>query len=135
MRHAAGDPKNSMRPPVLAAKGTTVSASTRGGRFGIGWGNYNATCLDPTDPTTLWTSQEYATGGVPDRFTTCWVAFKLVNSSGHGKPITGRQRHPQLDADAHRQRPLIQRLWSNGTHDLDATWGSYPMLPKFRSAR
>jgi hypothetical protein len=78
MMHAAGDPKNSMRPPVLAAKGTTVFASTRAGRFGIGWGNYNATCLDPTDPTTIWTSQEYATSGIPDRFTTCWVAFKLA---------------------------------------------------------
>jgi hypothetical protein len=43
--------------------------------------------VDPTDPTTLWTSQEYAASGVLDRFTTCWIAFKLTNASGHGKPI------------------------------------------------
>jgi hypothetical protein len=84
MMHAAGDPKNRMRPPVLAAKGTTIYTSTRAGKYGIGWGNYNATCRDPTDPTTLWTSQEYAISAVPDRFTTCWVAFKLANSAGRG---------------------------------------------------
>jgi hypothetical protein len=77
MMRAVSDPKNSMRPPVLAASGTAVFVSTRAGRFGIGWGNYNATCLDPTDPTTVWTSQEYSTSGVPDKFSTCWVAFKL----------------------------------------------------------
>jgi hypothetical protein len=87
MMHAAGDPKSSMRPPVLAAKGTAVHASTRGGRFGIGWGNYNATCVDPTEPTTIWTSQEYATSDVPDRYTTCWVAFTRANSSAHGMTL------------------------------------------------
>jgi hypothetical protein len=63
MMRAAGDSKNTMRPPVLAARGTTVFASSRQGRFGIQWGNYNSTCLDPTDPTRIWTYQEYGTGG------------------------------------------------------------------------
>ena len=56
---------------------TETRNQSRAGPYGIQWGNYNATCLDPTDRTTIWTSQEYATSSVPDRFTTCWVAFKL----------------------------------------------------------
>ena len=77
MMRAAGDPKSTMRPPVLAARGTTVFASSRGGRYGIQWGNYNATCLDPSDPTRVWTYQELATSAEVDRWTTCWVAFAL----------------------------------------------------------
>jgi hypothetical protein len=77
MMRAAGDPRNTMRPPVLAARGTTVFASSRKGPYGIQWGNYNATCLDPSDPTRIWTCQEYAAGAEVDRWTTCWVAFAL----------------------------------------------------------
>ncbi len=77
MMHAAGDPKNSMRPAVLAAKGTTVFSGSLPGKFGIPWGNYTATCVDPSDPTILWTTQQYAASSVPGQYTTCWVAFKL----------------------------------------------------------
>ena len=77
MMHAAGDPRNTMRPPVLAARGTTVFSSDRPGRFGLPWGNDNSTCVDPSDPTVLWTYQEYATGAVPSRYTTCWAASRL----------------------------------------------------------
>jgi hypothetical protein len=77
MMRAAGDPKNMMRPPVLAARGTAVFSSSREGRYGIQWGNYNATCVDPSDPTRIWTYQEYATNTEVDRWTTCWVAFSL----------------------------------------------------------
>jgi hypothetical protein len=77
MMHAAGDPKNSMRRPVLAARGTTVFSSMRPSKYGLAWGNYNSTCVDPSDPTTLWTYQEYATSHAPSRYTTCWAAFKL----------------------------------------------------------
>jgi len=42
----------------------------------LGWGNYNATCLDPQDPTIFWTYQEYATSGEPSKYTTCWAAFQ-----------------------------------------------------------
>lgn len=76
MMHAAGDPKNTMRPPLLAAKGTTVFSSNRLGRYGLPWGNYNSTCVDPSDPTILWTYQEYATSNVPSQYATCWVSFK-----------------------------------------------------------
>ncbi|HLJ57386.1 MAG TPA: hypothetical protein VKT77_20275 [Chthonomonadaceae bacterium] len=77
MVHAASDPKGAMRPPVLAARGTTVFTSTRAGKYGIGWGNYNSTCVDPTDPTLFWTHQEYAADPAPDHYATCWTAFKL----------------------------------------------------------
>jgi hypothetical protein len=78
MMHAGGDAKNTMRPPVLAAKGTTVFSSSRPSKYGMAWGNYNTTCVAPSDPTILWTYQEYATSDVPSRYTTCWAAFKLV---------------------------------------------------------
>jgi hypothetical protein len=66
-----------MRPPVLAAKGTTVFSSNLPSKFGLAWGNYNTTCIDPTDPTVFWTHQEYATSKVPSQYTTAWVSFKV----------------------------------------------------------
>jgi hypothetical protein len=77
MVHAKDDPKNTMRPAVLAAKGTTNFTSSRPTKYGLGWGNYNSTCLDPSDPTVFWTYQEYATSSEPSQYTTCWVAFRL----------------------------------------------------------
>jgi hypothetical protein len=71
------DPPNTMRRPVVAAKGTTVFSSNRPSPYGLAWGNYNATCVDPSDPTLFWTYQEYATSNVPSQYTTCWAAFKL----------------------------------------------------------
>ena len=66
-----------MRQPVLVAKGTTVFSSDRASKYGLAWGNYNSTCVDPSDPTILWTYQEYATSHVPSQYTTRWVAFRL----------------------------------------------------------
>jgi hypothetical protein len=76
MMHAAKDPPNTMRPAVLAAKGTTVFSSNRPSKYGLAWGNYSSTCVDPSDPTVLWTCQQYATSSAPGQWTTCWVAFK-----------------------------------------------------------
>jgi hypothetical protein len=77
MMHGASDARNTMRPPVVAAKGTTIFTSSRPSKYGLAWGNYNSTCLDPTDAMVFWTYQEYATSDVPSRYTTCWAAFKL----------------------------------------------------------
>ncbi len=77
MMHAASDPKNTMRAPVAAAKGTTIFTSNRPNKYGLGWGNYNTTCIDPADPKILWTYQEYATSDVPSQYTTCWASFRL----------------------------------------------------------
>jgi hypothetical protein len=76
MMHAAKDPPNTMRPAVLAAKGTTAFSSKAKSKYGLAWGNYNSTCVDPSDPAVLWTYQEYATSSTPSQWTTCWVAFK-----------------------------------------------------------
>ena len=76
MIHAADDPPNTMRPAVLAAKGTTAFKSNRATKYGLPWGSYSSTCLDPSDPTIFWTYQEYATSSTPGQYTTCWVAFK-----------------------------------------------------------
>ena len=77
LMHAARDPKNTIRAPVLAKTGTTVFSSNRPSKYGLAWGNYNTTCIDPSDPTVFWTYQEYATSGVPSQYTTCWVAFQF----------------------------------------------------------
>lgn len=76
MLHAADDPPNTMRPAVLAAKGTTAFKSTRPTKYGVPWGSYSTTCLDPSDPTVFWTYQEYATSSTAGEWATCWVAFK-----------------------------------------------------------
>jgi len=78
MMRAATDPRNTLCPPVLAAKGTATYASDRdNAKVGVGWGNYNSTCLDPADPTVIWTYQEYAASGVLNVWNTCWTAFKV----------------------------------------------------------
>ncbi len=69
-------PPNTMRPAVPAAKGTTVFKSNRSNQYGIGWGSYSSTCLDPSDPTIFWTYQQYATSSTPGQYNTCWIAFK-----------------------------------------------------------
>lgn len=77
MGRKAGDPKNTMGEPVIAVKGTGIFTSTKPGKYGVAWGNYNATCLDPSDPSIIWTTQEYSASGVPEQFSTYWVAFKV----------------------------------------------------------
>jgi hypothetical protein len=76
MTHLSGDPPGSMRAPVLAVPGTTYYRLKAPPRFGIAWGNYSTTCLDPSDPTLLWTCQEYANSTVEDQWCTAWVAFR-----------------------------------------------------------
>lgn len=77
MIHAAGDAPGTMRPAVIAAQGTAIWSSKETRKYGLPWGNYNATCVDPADPTLFWTCQEYATSGVPSQWNTCWSAFRL----------------------------------------------------------
>jgi hypothetical protein len=76
LMHAAGDPAGSMGPPVLAVPGTTHYRIDAPTPFGLGWGNYSTTCVDPSDPTLLWTCQEYANSTVDRQWCTAWVAFR-----------------------------------------------------------
>jgi hypothetical protein len=77
MMHAAGDPAGSMGAPVLAVPGTTYYRMSAPGRFGLGWGNYSTTCVDPSNPNLLWTCQEYANSTVDRQWCAAWVAFHL----------------------------------------------------------
>jgi hypothetical protein len=78
MMRAAQDPPGTMRAPVLAVKGTTHFRSPPSGATGaIGWGNYSSTCIDPSDPTLVWTCQEYANSTVEREWCTAWVAFRF----------------------------------------------------------
>jgi hypothetical protein len=76
MMHAKGDEAGTIRPPVLAVPGTTYYRLSAPSRFGIGWGNYSTTCVDPADPSLLWTCQEYANSEVDRQWCTAWVAFQ-----------------------------------------------------------
>lgn len=77
MMHAANDPPGTMRAPVLAMKGTTYFRSPPSGNTNaIGWGNYSSTCIDPLDPTLIWTCQEYANSSVEREWCMTWTAFR-----------------------------------------------------------
>jgi hypothetical protein len=82
MTHAAGDPAGAMRAPALAVKGTTYFRAPAAGKTNaIPWGNYSSTCVDPVDPSLIWTCQEYCNSSVEREWCTAWVAFRL----GKGK--------------------------------------------------
>jgi hypothetical protein len=78
MTHMAGDLAGTMRTPVLAIPGTTYYRDSGAGPYGIPWGNYSTTCIDPSDPHTFWTLQEYANSTTDMQWTTGWVAFQAV---------------------------------------------------------
>jgi hypothetical protein len=84
MMHAAMDAAGTMRAPVPAVKGTTYYRSPPSGNTNaIGWGNYSSTCVDPEDPTLIWTCQEYCNSSVEREWCTAWAAFRLNDA---GKP-------------------------------------------------
>ena len=76
MMHAADDPPGSMGAPVLAVPGTTYYRMSGPTPFGLGWGNYSTTCVDPSNPNLLWTCQEYANSPADRQWCTAWVAFQ-----------------------------------------------------------
>ncbi|HVX14745.1 MAG TPA: hypothetical protein VHC22_26385 [Pirellulales bacterium] len=76
MMHAAGAPPGSMGAPVLALAGTTYYRMSGPTPFGLAWGNYSTTCIDPSDPNLLWTCQEYANSTADRQWCTAWVAFR-----------------------------------------------------------
>ncbi|MBN9524054.1 hypothetical protein J0H58_37015 [bacterium] len=83
MMHGASDSAGAMRPPVLAVKGTTYYRSPPSGNTNaIGWENYSSTCLDPEDPTRVWTCQEYCDSAVERQWCTAWACFRLDPAKG-----------------------------------------------------
>jgi hypothetical protein len=84
MMHAASDPANKMRAPVLAVPGSTYFRFTDAGSNAIAWGNYSSTCVDPSNPNLLWTCQEYANSTIDRQWCTAWVAFQVnVSKQSH----------------------------------------------------
>lgn len=78
MMRAAGDPPGTMRAPVLAVAGTTYFRGALSGNTGAtGWGNYSTTCVDPENPSVLWTTQEYANSNGEGEWCTAWAAFRF----------------------------------------------------------
>ncbi|MBI1310158.1 hypothetical protein GC176_02535 [bacterium] len=75
MVHGVNDKPGTMRPAVLAVKGTTIYSPDGEFPHGVPWGNYNSTCIDPTDGLTFWTTQQYAIYDTPGQWSTCWAAF------------------------------------------------------------
>lgn len=75
MMHAANDLPGTTRPPVKAVAGTTYF---RHAKFKLlPWGNYSATCIDPSDPLRFWTYQEYANSPNDGQWCTVWASFQL----------------------------------------------------------
>jgi len=58
------DPKNVLSPPLPLKAGVDSYAVYDCCRNR--WGDFSATVLDPTDPSVLWTLQEYAEAGVTE---------------------------------------------------------------------
>jgi hypothetical protein len=76
MMRSATDPAGTMRPPVVAVKGTT--AFRYAGVPAINFSNYSTTCIDPSAGDLLWTYQGYASSAVDRQWCTAWAAFKLL---------------------------------------------------------
>lgn len=77
MLHATSDPVNTMRPPVLALAGTAPYINSKASPYGIGWGNYSSTGIDPVNPLRFWSFQEYANSTTDAQWSTAWVSFQL----------------------------------------------------------
>lgn len=75
MMRAAGDPPGTMRPPVVAVKGTT--AYRYPGVAAVNWSHYSSTVIDPADPNLLWTYQAYSNSEVEKQWCAAWASFRL----------------------------------------------------------
>ncbi|MCX8156047.1 MAG: hypothetical protein N3J91_06345 [Verrucomicrobiae bacterium] len=76
LMRAPTDPPHTLRPPVLAMRGTTCY------RYGdypaINLSHYSSTCVDPVAPGRLWTYQAYGNSPVDKQWCTAWAAFELA---------------------------------------------------------
>lgn len=77
MMHGTADAPGTMRSPVIAVPGTTYFRDARFKDRAVPWGNYSATCIDPSDPKRLWTYQEYGNSTNDGQWSTAWASFQL----------------------------------------------------------
>ena len=76
---AATDTSGTMRGIATLTSGLAPYFKEFGGG-GNRWGDYSATCVDPTDDRTFWTLQEYA-GTPANTWATWWGSFRLPRSA------------------------------------------------------
>jgi hypothetical protein len=79
MMHAATDPANTMRAPVLAMPGTTYYRYSD--HAAVNLSHYSSTCIDPSNPDRLWTYQAYGDSTVDKQWCTAWVSFSAFLNS------------------------------------------------------
>jgi len=106
---AGGDPAGTLRDQVVAKAGEASYFRTNGGPTNR-WGDYSATCVDPSNDSTFWTVQAYAAtpNADGDRANTWWacVAPPSVDSDGDGVsdpsdncPAVGNANQIDFDGD------------------------------------
>lgn len=78
----AGDASGTMQSVALLKAGEASYYKTYGGTENR-WGDYSATCVDPSDDTTFWTVQEYAAtpSGGYDQWGTWWGNFSFTTTA------------------------------------------------------
>ncbi len=82
MMHAATDPANTMRGPLLAVPGTTCYRYSDAAAINLS--HYSSTCIDPSNPELLWTYQAYGNSALDKQWCMAWAAFSL-SPSGLGQ--------------------------------------------------
>jgi hypothetical protein len=119
MMHGVGDPPGTTRPPVKAVPGTTYFRYAK--YNAIPWGNYSATCIDPSDPHRLWTYQEYANSTNDGEWCTAWASFRFdpLPRPGLTDP---RLRQGACLLDATGLVSGVSYLVQSSTDLLSATW-------------
>ena len=75
MMRSAGDLAGTMRPAVVAVRGTKVFRYD--GVSGMNFSNYSATCIDPSARDLLWTYQGYSASSQDRQWCTAWAAFRV----------------------------------------------------------
>jgi hypothetical protein len=78
-------------PKEVAAVDTDADADAAAVRSfpadkGPGWKHYSTTCIDPSNPSLLWTCQAYGNSTVDRQWCTAWAAFQLPEQQ---QPTTG----------------------------------------------
>lgn len=86
---AGTGPAGTMRPPVVAVKGTT--GFKYAGLTATNFSNYSTTCIDPSAGDLLWTYQGYANSTVDRQWCTAWAAFKLP-ATATSRRATAREK-------------------------------------------
>lgn len=108
--HSSSDPANQIRGERVFASGQAAYDSEYCSSFGCRWGDYSATALDPLDPNTLWTFQQFA-------------AIPLVSGGRYGIAVAAiRPPCGDVDCGPRQSCKAIQCVTvANGTACIDGS--------------